>query len=68
MKGLRRLRLQAELQQKDIAELLGVTTPTIAHWECGTRDPGLRYITQLKELFGCTYDELITGEPPTKIS
>lgn len=64
MKGLRHLRENAGLQQKDIAELLGVTTPAVAHWELGTRDPGLRFITQLKELFGCTYDELIAGETP----
>lgn len=64
MKGLKHLREKAGLQQKDIAELLGVTSPAVAHWELGTRDPGLRYIMQLKELFGCTYDELITGEVP----
>lgn len=64
MKGLTRQRENAGLQQKELAELLGVTQPTIAHWEHGTRDPGLRFITQLKELFGCTYDELITGAAP----
>lgn len=64
MKGLQRLRTQAGLQQKELADLLGVTSPSISHWENGTRDPSLRFITECKELFDCTYDELITGVAP----
>lgn len=66
MKGLKHLRENAGLQRAELAELLNVTPPAIAHWECGSRDPSLRYIIQCKELFGCSYDELITGESPDK--
>lgn len=59
MKGLKRLREGAGLTQQQVAARVGVTTPAVTHWEVGDRDPGLRYIVKLKELFNCTYDELL---------
>lgn len=59
MKGLKRLREGAGLTQQALAARIGVTTPAVAHWEAGDRDPSLRYIVKCKKLFNCTFDELL---------
>lgn len=67
MKGLKALRLAAGIKQKELAERLGVTQAALAHWESGDRNPGLEYITKCREIFNCTYDELIAGPDPADI-
>lgn len=62
MKGLKRLREDAGLTQQQLAELVGVTTPAVAHWESGDRDPGLRFIQKCREIFGCTFDDLLSDK------
>lgn len=59
MTGLKHLREAAGLTQKQLGELLGVGQGAIAHWELGTRKPGLDYINMCRDFFGCTYDELL---------
>lgn len=67
MKGLKALRLAAGIKQKELAERMGVTQAALAHWESGDRNPGLEYITKCREIFNCTYDELIAGPDPADI-
>lgn len=62
MKGLKRLREGAGLTQQQLAALIGVTTPAVAHWESGDRDPGLRFIQKCREIFGCTFDDLLVDK------
>ena len=50
----RRLRIEAQLNLDDIAELVGVTASAVSRWERGTRTPtGSRrvaYVAILREL------------------
>jgi transcriptional regulator with XRE-family HTH domain len=45
--GLRPLRLQASLSRAQLAEKIGVSVATIAHWECGRRGLPARRITPI---------------------
>ena len=41
--NLKKLRLQKNLTQEQVAEVLGVSTQTISRWECNTTVPILCY-------------------------
>jgi transcriptional regulator with XRE-family HTH domain len=70
--NLRRLRRQRKLSQQTLAVLAGVSRPTIAHLECGTRIGGTSYrvIDKLCRALGvplaCLLDPAVvaTTEPP----
>ncbi len=57
--NLRRLRRGRGLSQERLGELLGVTTQSISHWECGVAYPDLETVPLLAGFFGVSTDELL---------
>lgn len=54
------MRLLRRIQQREIAEALGVTVHTISNWENGRREAKLtiRQTKALCKVLGCTLDDL----------
>lgn len=50
---LRAARLQAGLNEKHVADFLGVSQSVISAWENGTRSINVGRLYQLSSLFGC---------------
>lgn len=57
---IRRLRTEAGLLQRELAEILGVSVSTIKHWESGRQQPDPERLKMLCEYFG----EEMKREPP----
>src|SRR5688500_8976610 len=60
---LRRLRLQKELSQRDLAEPL-YTAAYISTVEAGKRRPSRPALEHFAKRLGVEVDELLTGKPP----
>lgn len=65
MQKLKRLRKLYAFKQKDIADMLGVTTKIIKEWESNKSVPELKVLRDLAVIFGTStydllYDESIT--------
>src|SRR5690348_9624272 len=67
---LRFARLQAQLSQEQLAELLSPTcsTSTISRWECGRSSPAPYYCQQLVDILGMPRQELGLSFPNTEPS
>lgn len=53
------LRKDQRLKQRDVAEVLCVSTGTISNYECGRYEPDLETVRQLSKLFNVTSDYLL---------
>ena len=60
--NIKYLRGQAEMTQRDLAEIVELSPSAIGMWESGTREPELSMIIKLAELFEVTLDELVLHE------
>lgn len=60
------LRIKAELSQKELGDLLGISNRAISKWENGLSLPSIEHLMKLAEIFHITLEELIT--PQTVIS
>lgn len=49
------------LSQSRLAVALGVSKSAVSRWERGTREPDLRTLSELVELLGVTYAELLSS-------
>ncbi len=58
---LKMLRKQQKYRQKDLADYLHVSRPTIAGYETKNKQPDYEKLEQLSNLFNVTIDYLITG-------
>ena len=58
---LKMLRKQKKLRQKDLADFLHVSRPTIAGYETKNKQPDFEKLEQLSNLFEIPIDYLITG-------
>ncbi len=56
-------RLKAGLSQAVAAERLGVSAPSVSQWETGATQPKSSRLLDIASLYGCTVDELLTGQP-----
>lgn len=56
--NLRRLRLEKEYTQENLAEKLGVAPQSVSRWECGTTLPDVMLLPALAKLYGVTVDDL----------
>ena len=63
---LRQLRDKKGIEQKDIAEYLGVTTSAYGHYEKGRREPSLDVLVKLAAFFNVSLDYLVTGKQTDK--
>lgn len=59
---LKQLRSKIGVEQKDIAEYLGVTNSAYGHYEKGRREPSLDVLVKLSKYFNVSIDYLITGK------
>ena len=57
-KNLKKLRLQKNLTQEKVAEVLGVSTQTISRWECNTTCPDIMLLPEIARLYCVTVDDL----------
>lgn len=55
-----RQRKAASLTQKELAELLEVSTSAVGMWEAGERKPDIIMLKKIATLLGCTTDELLS--------
>ena len=51
---IRARRLDLGLLQKDVAEIIGVTTDTITNWEKGRNQPMIWHYLKIKKFLGCS--------------
>jgi transcriptional regulator with XRE-family HTH domain len=59
---IRIARKASRLNQAELAEVLGVTQPTVANWEAGAHDPRQLVLPRLAEALGVSLDWLAGGE------
>ena len=56
---IKKIRISAELGQKQLAALVGVAQTTISAWESGTKNPTAKNYKRLAEIFDTTVDYLM---------
>lgn len=56
---LQEYRKTAGMDQRDLADELGIAVQTVSSWETGARRPNIDMLIRLTEIFGCTADELL---------
>ncbi len=61
-KNIKRLRIENGLNQTKLAKEIHVSNSLVSHWEKGDREPNNQDLIALSKFFGCTIDELISGE------
>lgn len=59
MTALREYRKRIGLTQKQIADMLGVTAPTVTQWESGERKPNIIMLKKLSVILKCSADDLL---------
>ena len=57
-RNLRRLRLEKNLTQEQLAVILGVSVQSVSRWECGNTLPDVMLLPQIARLYGVTVDDL----------
>ncbi len=58
-RNIKHLRKQEKYSQKELADLLGVSQTSVAHYEAGTRQPTIETLMMLSQLFNETIDNLV---------
>ena len=56
--NLKKLRLQKNFTQEQVAEILGVSAQTISRWECSTTYPDIMLLPEIARLYCVTVDDL----------
>lgn len=59
--NIRRLRLEKDILQQDIAKAIGVSDKAISAWENGTRIPRMGAIQKMADFFGVKKSDIIEG-------
>ena len=59
---IKRLRLEKNLNQEQLAEQLHVTRQAVSNWETGKTQPDIETLTQIAEFFGVSVEYLIYGK------
>ena len=57
-RNLRRLRLEKNLTQEQLAGILGVSVQSVSRWECGNTLPDVMLLPEIARLYGVTVDDL----------
>ena len=63
---IKKIRLENNLTQKDLADRLGVTFQAVSKWENGKNVPDIAIMKQISEEFHINIDELLNGEKQRK--
>ena len=56
---VKELRLDKEWRQKDLAQFMHVSTPTVTRWERGVQQPDYLTLALLAQLFSVSTDYLL---------
>ncbi|MEW6608132.1 MAG: helix-turn-helix transcriptional regulator [bacterium] len=56
---LKKLRMNAKLTQKDVADIMNVTPQTISKWELDLSEPNMDMLKELSALYGVKVDDLL---------
>ena len=59
---LRRLRLEKNLTQEQLANILGVSVQSVSRWECGNTLPDVMLLPEIARLYGVTVDDLYRAD------
>lgn len=59
MGNLKELRLKRGLTQKQVADALKVTRPTVVYWEQGKAHPQAKHIKPLARILRCKISDLL---------
>ena len=59
MTALYKYRKEKGITQRELAEKLGVTQPTITQYETGARKPDIVMLKKIATILGCTTDQLL---------
>ena len=65
---IKKLRVEKNMNQEQLAEQLHVTRQAVSNWETGKTQPDIETLTQLAQLFGVSTEYLIYGQEPVKES
>lgn len=57
-KNLRKLRLEKQMTQEQVAEKLGVSAQSVSRWETGATFPDILLLPELAKLYGVLVDDL----------
>lgn len=57
--SLKAARVNAELSQKYVAKVLGISNKTLSSWENGDTFPSAKYIDMLCKLYNVNYNDII---------
>ncbi len=60
-KNIKRLRMNANMSQEELAQKLFISRQAVSSWEVGRTQPDIEMIGKLSELFGVPTEELIYG-------
>ena len=61
---IKKLREAAKLQQKQVAEHMGVLQSAVSNWETEVALPKARQLPQLAQVLGCSVGDLFERDPP----
>lgn len=60
--NLRRLRLEKNLTQEQLANILGVSVQSVSRWECGNTLPDVMLLPEIARLYHVTVDDLYRAD------
>lgn len=61
-KNLRRLRLDKNLTQEQLANILGVSVQSVSRWECGNTLPDVMLLPEIAKIYSVTVDDLYRAD------
>ncbi|MBD3919290.1 helix-turn-helix domain-containing protein [Paenibacillus sp. PR3] len=61
------LRVERNMTQQELGNLLGVTSQAVSKWETGITTPDITLLPKISKLFNCTIDSLFFGRVETQI-
>ena len=59
MNNIRKIRVECNFTQEQMAKRVGVERSTVAKWETGASLPRSELLPKLADVLGCTVDELL---------
>ena len=65
-KFIKKIRLENNLTQKQLADTLGVTYQAVSKWENGKNIPDIELLKEISERFNINIDEILNGEKNPK--
>ena len=57
--NLKTLRRMTGLNQRQLADELGVSVKTVSHWAAGYSEPSLSMLSRLRRVLNVEYDDLL---------